>query len=89
MICPCTQVAPQLQVIVCGEEPLKLNRVSTAEVQLPPLPEDAAFQLLVAAAPKVRMPPRRNPPVSDPGGRRPRRGQSGCLPHGQPPHGAL
>lgn len=47
------QVAPQLQVIVCGEEPLQLHRVNTAEVQLPLLPADATLHLLCAAAPKV------------------------------------
>lgn len=52
-LCGCMQVSPQLQLIVCGEEPLKLQRVSTAEVQLPSLPYDAAMQLLSAATPKV------------------------------------
>lgn len=49
----CVQVAPQLQVIVCREEPLTIPRMSTAEARLPPLPEDAVLQLLVAGAPKV------------------------------------
>lgn len=47
-------MAPQLQVIVCGEESLRLQRVSTTEVQLPPLPDAAVLQLLVSAAPKVQ-----------------------------------
>ena len=53
LLCTCMQVSPQLQLIVCGEEPLKLQRVSCAEVQLPSLPYEAAMQLLTAANPKV------------------------------------
>ena len=52
----CVQVAPQLQVIVCREEPLIIPRLSTAEARLAPLPGDAVFQLLAAGAPKVSRP---------------------------------
>ena len=52
-LCTCMQVSPQLQAIVCGQGPLKLQRVNSAEVQLPCLPYDAALQLLWAASPKV------------------------------------
>ncbi|CAL5227758.1 g10777 [Coccomyxa viridis] len=46
------KVAPQLQMIVCREEALDMPRLSTAETCLPPLPDDAAFQLLVSGASK-------------------------------------
>ena len=49
----CAQVAPHLQMIVCREEALDMPRLSTAETCLPPLPDDAAFQLLVSGASKV------------------------------------
>ena len=52
-LCAFLQVSPQLQLIVCGDEPLKLQRVNTAEVQLPSLPYDAAMRLLLTTSRQV------------------------------------
>ena len=62
MMRPRVQVAPQLQVIVCREEPLRMARVSAAEACLPPLPDEAVLHLLYVSAPKVRC----SRPCSDP-----------------------